>query len=112
MRLDKFLKMTRLIKRRTLANDLCDMGGVMLNGKVAKAATAVKIGDDVELRFGNKIVKARVLEIPFRPAGNLTTAAQYVDIYYQERLENPLPYPIDDLGDDVTDDAVDNEVNA
>jgi ribosomal 50S subunit-recycling heat shock protein len=108
MRLDKFLKMTRLIKRRTLANVLCDMGGVTINAKVAKAATAVKIGDDVELRFGNKIVRARVLELPLRPAGNLATASQYVDVYHQERLETPLPYPVDDLGDD----AVDNEVNA
>ncbi len=104
MRLDKFLKMTRLVKRRTLANELCDRGGVMLNGKVAKAATAVKIGDDVELRFGNKIVKARVLELPLRPAGNLTTASQYVDVYHQERLETPLPYLIDDV-DDVVDEA-------
>jgi ribosomal 50S subunit-recycling heat shock protein len=100
MRLDKFLKMTRLIKRRTLANDLCDMGGVMLNGKVAKAATAVKIGDDVELRFGNKIVKARVLELPLRPAGNLATASQYVDVYHQQRLETPLPYPVDDTNEE------------
>ena len=105
MRLDKFLKMTRLIKRRTLANELCDIGGVYLNQKVAKASTAVKIGDDLELRFGNKIVKASVLEIPLRPAGNLTVAAQYVDVYHQERLEQPLPYPVDDLNDDTSDEV-------
>jgi ribosomal 50S subunit-recycling heat shock protein len=96
MRLDKFLKMTRLIKRRSLANELCDLGGVCLNAKVAKASHTVKVGDDLELRFGNKMVKARVLEIPFRPAGNLTVAAQYVDIYHQERLETALPYPLDE----------------
>ncbi len=58
MRLDKFLKVSRLIKRRTVANEACDAGRVMVNGKVAKASVNVKVGDDIELAFGNKSVLA------------------------------------------------------
>ena len=59
MRLDKYLKVSRLIKRRTLAND----GRVIVNGKPAKASYAVKIGDVIEITFGNRPVKVRVLSI-------------------------------------------------
>jgi len=96
MRLDKFIKMTRLIKRRTLANELCDLGGVLLNGKVAKAAAKVKKDDVIELRFGNRLMRATVLAIPTKAAGNLTVAAAYVDITHQERLETQLALPNDD----------------
>ncbi len=95
MRLDKFIKMTRLIKRRSLAKELCDLGGVFLNGKPAKAAHSVKPNDELELHFGNKLVKAKVLEIPLKPAGNLTVASQYVDVYFQERLVSQT-LPVDD----------------
>lgn len=61
MRLDKFLKVSRLIKRRTLANDVADAGRVIVNGKPAKASYAVKIGDVIEITFGNRPVKVRVL---------------------------------------------------
>ena len=57
MRLDKYLKVSRLIKRRTVANEACD------NGKVAKASTEVKVGDVIAISFGNKEVKAEVLDI-------------------------------------------------
>ena len=60
MRLDKYLKVSRLIKRRTVANDACDAGRVMINGKVAKASVDVKAGDIIEISFGNKNVKVRV----------------------------------------------------
>ena len=80
MRLDKFLKLTRLIKRRTQANALCDQGGVSLNGKVAKAAATVKPGDALEIRFGNRTVRADVLALPTRATANLAEAAQYVGI--------------------------------
>lgn len=63
MRLDKFLKISRLIKRRTVANEACDAGRVMVNGKVAKASVNVKIGDIIEIQFGEKTVKVEVLEI-------------------------------------------------
>ena len=54
MRLDKFLKVSRLIKRRTVANEACDAGRVMVNGKEAKASVKVKVGDIIEIAFGNK----------------------------------------------------------
>ena len=63
MRLDKFLKISRLIKRRTVANEACDAGRVMINDKVAKASADVKIGDVIEIAFGQKSVKIRVLDI-------------------------------------------------
>ncbi len=63
MRLDKYLKVSRLIKRRTVANEACDAGRVSINGKAAKASTAVKEGDIIEIAFGNRTVKAEVLKI-------------------------------------------------
>jgi len=63
MRLDKFLKVSRLIKRRTIANEACDAGRVTINGKPAKASASVKEGDVIEIGFGNKSVKAEVLDI-------------------------------------------------
>ena len=63
MRLDKFLKVSRLIKRRTVANEACDAGRVMVNGKPAKASVNVKVGDEIEILFGQKAAKVRVLDI-------------------------------------------------
>ena len=63
MRLDKYLKVSRIIKRRTVANDACDAGRVTVNGKVAKAGTEVKIGDVIEIKFGNNTTKVEVLAI-------------------------------------------------
>ncbi len=60
MRLDKYLKVSRLIKRRTIANEACDAGRVMVNGKVAKASVDIKVGDTIEIAFGNKNVKVEV----------------------------------------------------
>ena len=56
MRLDKFLKVSRLIKRRTLAKEVADQGRIQLNGQVAKASTDVEVGDELQIRFGNKLV--------------------------------------------------------
>ena len=61
MRLDKYLKVSRLIKRRTIANEACDAGRVTVNDKVAKASQDVKVGDVIAIRFGDKTVKAEVL---------------------------------------------------
>ena len=63
MRLDKFLKVSRLIKRRTVANEACDAGRVMVNGNVVKASYNVKEGDVLEIQFGNKTVKAEILSV-------------------------------------------------
>lgn len=63
MRLDKFLKVSRLIKRRTVANEACDAGRVCVNGKPAKASLNVKVGDVIEIMFGQKTVKVEVLAI-------------------------------------------------
>jgi ribosomal 50S subunit-recycling heat shock protein len=63
MRLDKYLKVSRLIKRRTVANEACDAGRVMLNGKVARASAEVKIGDVITISFGNRETKVEVLSV-------------------------------------------------
>ena len=63
MRLDKYLKVSRLIKRRTVANEACDAGRVLINDKVTKASTEVKVGDVIEVGFGTKSVKVEVLDI-------------------------------------------------
>ena len=63
MRLDKYLKVSRLIKRRTVANEACDGGRVMVNGKQAKASVNVKVGDIIEIQFGNKSTKVEVTNI-------------------------------------------------
>ena len=63
MRLDKFLKVSRLIKRRTVANEACDAGRVLVNDKPAKASVKVKPGDIIEIQFGARTVKVEVLDI-------------------------------------------------
>ncbi|MCR5746743.1 MAG: RNA-binding S4 domain-containing protein [Lachnospiraceae bacterium] len=63
MRLDKYLKVSRLIKRRTVANEACDAGRVSVNGKTAKAGTDVKPGDEISVSFGDKTVNIRVISI-------------------------------------------------
>ena len=63
MRLDKYLKVSRLIKRRTVANEACDAGRVLINDKPAKASANVKMGDIITIQFGNKDVKVEVLDI-------------------------------------------------
>ena len=63
MRLDKYLKVSRLIKRRTVANEACDSGRVTINGRIAKASSNVKCGDIVEIKFGEKIVKFEITRV-------------------------------------------------
>lgn len=63
MRLDKYLKVSRVIKRRTVANEACDAGRVLVNGKVARASYDVKVGDVLEIGFGTRTVKIEVLEV-------------------------------------------------
>ncbi|TEB17201.1 ribosome-associated heat shock protein Hsp15 [Pelotomaculum sp. FP] len=63
MRLDKFLKVSRVIKRRTLANEMCDQGHVSVNGRVAKAGLEIKPGDILEVRFGHRMLKLEVVDV-------------------------------------------------
>ncbi len=63
MRLDKYLKVSRIIKRRTVANEACDAGRVTINGRPAKASADVKVGDILEIQFGNKPVKVQVTDV-------------------------------------------------
>lgn len=63
MRLDKFLKVSRLVKRRTVANEACDAGRVLVNGKIARASRPVVPGDVIEIAFGNKTEKVEVLDV-------------------------------------------------
>ena len=63
MRIDKFLKVSRLIKRRTVANEACDAGRVSVNGKVCKASADIKPGDIVEIRFGEHMIKVRIDDV-------------------------------------------------
>ncbi len=63
MRLDKYLKISRIIKRRTVANEACDAGRVVVNGKVARASYDVKTGDIIEIVFGTRTVKVQVTEV-------------------------------------------------
>ena len=64
MRLDKFLKMSKVIKRRTVANGVADNGRVVVNGKIVKPSYEVKVGDIVEIQFGDKISKFEIIKIP------------------------------------------------
>ena len=63
MRLDKYLKVSRLIKRRTVANEACDAGRVLVNDKPAKSSVQAKTGDTIEIQFGSKNVKVEVLDV-------------------------------------------------
>lgn len=63
MRLDKYLKVTRLIKRRTIANEACDAGRIIVNDKVARASYEVKIGDEILINMGSKPLKVKVLNV-------------------------------------------------
>lgn len=94
MRLDKFLKVSRLIKRRTLAKEVADQGRITINGKVAKASSAVKAGDELAIRFGQKVVTARVEEL--RDTVKKEDAANMFTILKEERLEKIEPEFIDD----------------
>ncbi len=63
MRIDKFLKVSRLIKRRTVANDACDAAHISVNGKVVKASYDVKVGDIIEIAFGERVLKVKVTDV-------------------------------------------------
>lgn len=85
MRLDKFLKVSRIIKRRTLAKDLCDQGRVSINGHVAKASSEVRIGDTLTLRFGTKEVTAKIVDVKDNPRKE--EADSLYEIISEKRIE-------------------------
>ncbi|MDO4912669.1 MAG: RNA-binding S4 domain-containing protein [Lactobacillus sp.] len=76
MRIDKFLKISRLVKRRTIAKEMADMGRVSVNGKVVKSSYDLKLGDEITIAYGNRNVTARVLEIR-----ETTKKAEASDLY-------------------------------
>lgn len=67
MRIDKYLKASRIIKRRTIANEACDAGRVSINGKIVKAGADVKVGDIIEIRFASGVTKVEVLQLNESP---------------------------------------------
>ena len=79
MRLDKYLKVSRLIKRRTVASEACGAGRISANGKVAKASYDVKIGDVLELNFASRVLKVEVLDVS-EHASKADAAAMYREI--------------------------------
>ncbi|PJK15644.1 hypothetical protein CQS04_13155 [Chryseomicrobium excrementi] len=94
MRLDKYLKVSRLIKRRTLAKEVAEQGRIEINGKTAKASSVVKAGDELRIRFGQKVVTARVESI--RENAKKEEAAMMFTILSEERLAKVEPEFIDD----------------
>lgn len=78
MRIDKFLKMSRVIKRRSVANEVIDMGRVSVNGKIVKPSFDVKIGDVVEIQFGDKLSKFEIISIPKVQNGNISDIIKLV----------------------------------
>ena len=82
MRLDKYLKVARLIKRRTVANDACDGGRVTVNGKVARASYDVKVGDVIALQFGERVLAVEVLDVS-ETAGKSEASLLYREVNAQ-----------------------------
>ena len=79
MRLDKYLKVSRLIKRRTVANEACDSARVTVNGREAKASYQVKVGDVIEIAFGNRVLKVEVTDVS-ENAKKADAAAMYREL--------------------------------
>lgn len=85
MRLDKFLKASRLIKRRTVAKEVADQGRILMNGTKAKASTEVKIGDELQIRFGQKLVTVVVADLKENPRKE--EAAQLYTVKSEEKIK-------------------------
>lgn len=86
MRLDKFLKVSRIIKRRSVAKEVADKGRVQINGILAKSSSSVKIGDQVKIRFGNKILEVEVKEL--HDSTKKEDAQKMYQIISETRVEN------------------------
>lgn len=79
MRIDKFLKVSRIIKRRTIANEAADGGRIIVNGKVVKPSYEVKVNDIIEIKFGDKISKFKVVNIPAVQVKNMPQMVEQID---------------------------------
>ncbi|GCF95814.1 hypothetical protein NRIC_37050 [Enterococcus florum] len=88
MRLDKYLKISRIIKRRSVAKEVADKGRIQVNGKLAKSSTDIKIGDVVRIQFGNKILEVKVLEL--HESTKKEDAAGMYETLSETRVENKL----------------------
>ncbi|WP_264741083.1 RNA-binding S4 domain-containing protein [Cytobacillus firmus] len=86
MRLDKFLKVSRLIKRRTLAKEVSDQGRISINGQQAKASSTVKVGDELQIRFGQKLVTVKVERL--QETTRKEDAAEMYSIVNEEKVES------------------------
>lgn len=87
MRLDKYLKVSRIIKRRTLAKEIADNGRILVNKKIAKSSTKLEINDIITIQFGNKIVTIKVLEL--LDSTKKSDAQNMFEIISEERVEMP-----------------------
>ena len=85
MRLDKYLKVSRIIKRRTVAKEVADKGRIKINGVLAKSSTDVKIGDEIDIRFGNKLLTVKVLDM--KDSTKKEDATKMYDIISETRIE-------------------------
>ena len=79
MRLDKFLKVSRIIKRRTVANEAADGGRIIVNGRVVKPSYEVKVNDIIEIKFGDKISKFKIINIPLVQGKNTPQMVEEID---------------------------------
>jgi ribosomal 50S subunit-recycling heat shock protein len=95
MRLDKFLKVSRLVKRRTLAKEVCDQGRVQVNGRPAKAGTNVSVGDRLTIRFGKKLLTVRVDSIA--ETSRKSEASEMYTIISEETLSETYPDETEEL---------------
>jgi ribosomal 50S subunit-recycling heat shock protein len=86
MRLDKFLKVSRIIKRRTIAKEIADNGRISINGRVAKASSTLENGDTITISFGNKEVTVKVLEL--KDSTKKSDAQNMFEIISEKRLQN------------------------
>lgn len=86
MRLDKFLKISRIIKRRAVAKQIADQGRITINGKVAKSASKVAVDDQLVLNFGNKVLTVKVLDL--KDTTNKKEATELYEVISEEYLEN------------------------
>ncbi len=84
MRLDKFLKVSRLIKRRTIAKEICDAGKIMINGRTAKASSEVAVGDTLEIRFANRTMTVKIAKVS--ETVKTQEAADMYEILGEERI--------------------------
>ncbi|MBY5034048.1 RNA-binding S4 domain-containing protein [Streptococcus gallolyticus] len=86
MRLDKYLKVSRIIKRRTIAKEVADKGRIKINGILAKSSTDVKLNDEIEIRFGNKLLTVKVIEM--KDSTKKEDAEKMYEIVNETRIEN------------------------